>query len=220
MMTLIMTLTGKILIFLGLILLLMLLIPLLVRGLYLVHWLIFRQRRAPAMDLYDSFAKVSEPDQAIVSLAGPIRVMRRPLRNRLSVVHWHIYYDMQLLRYRLNRTPPSAIALIPASMWLFDNYNLMYRVLKKFQESGELGSYRYLPVLTQGPSKNKPRIEHVARLIISLSNNRLRSEQTIHMLSVYQEVQILQARELYALPGIISLCLLERLWPQPARSWP
>jgi len=101
--------------------------------------------------------------------------------------------------------------MIPASMWLFDNFNLMYRVLKKFQESGELRSYRQLPVVVDDLTHAKPRIYKVAHTIISCCNNRLRNDQIIELLNIYQKSEVLKSRELEALPGILSLCLLEKL---------
>jgi len=155
-------------------LLLMISIPPLARLTYLLRWL-----------FHGNWATTGRPVQPVINepvidsrahmiaLAKQISVRRKPKRNRLNALHWRVYYDLQLLRHRLNHTSAQTIALIPASLWLFDNYNLLYRELKKFQETGILSNFRHLPNQVKRHYQGFPRIFAIAHSLVACTNHRL-----------------------------------------------
>ncbi len=193
-------------------LLLMISIPPLARLTYLLRWL-----------FHGNWATTGRPVQPVINepvidsrahmiaLAKQISVRRKPKRNRLNALHWRVYYDLQLLRHRLNHTSAQTIALIPASLWLFDNYNLLYRELKKFQETGILSNFRHLPNQVKRHYQGFPRIFAIAHSLVACTNHRLQADEIVSLVRDYQEVQVLDARELWELPNMLSLALLERI---------
>ena len=109
-----------------------------------------------------------DEDKAILYKPGEIR------RQMLALAAEH--KDVRLMRYnfvlddynqvaykKLNKirksimtVPSDIIALIPAARWLFDNYQMMYRQIKKVRSSGT--SYEILPILKAQPYRGYPSV--------------------------------------------------------------
>ncbi len=159
-------------------------------------------------------------DEAEFSMAAFAR--KYPVRPRAhcGIIHdiqWRVYLNLQYIRRQLKQTPARTIALIPASLWLFDNYNLIYREIKRLQGSGSLRPLSRLPLLTVSSRRCYPRIYLIAHKIISGTNGHIREESLIRMLCDYQKEQELTSRELWALPHVLTLCLLERIVEEAIR---
>lgn len=192
--------------------LLLIIFPPLARLAYLLRWL-----------AHGNWATTGRPVQPVINepvidsrahmiaLARQISIRRRPRRNRLNALHWRVYFDLQLLRFRLNHTSAHTIAIIPASLWLFDNYNLLYRELKRFQGTGIISNIRHLPIQVKRHYHGFPRIFAIAHSLVACTNHRLQTDEIISLLNDYQEAQVLDARELWELPNMLSLALLERV---------
>lgn len=101
------------------------------------------------------------------------------------------------------------IALIPAARWLFDNFPMIYRELKKVKTTGT--SRKQLPVLLDGAYKGYPRIYIVARKIVTLTRGYINEESIEPMIKAYQEELPLTSSELWALPEMLGFCLLEEI---------
>ena len=193
-------------------LLLMTVIPPLARLFYFLHWFVhgnWATNGRPVQPVINE--PVIDSRAHMIDLAKQMSVKRQPWRNRLNSLHWRIYYDLQLLRLRMNHTSAHTIAIIPASLWLFDNYNLLYRELKKFQATGMLSSLGHLPNQVKRHYRGFPRIFAIAHSLIACTNHRLRPDEITSLINDYQEIQILDARELWELPNMLSLALLERI---------
>ncbi len=117
------------------------------------------------------------------------------------------YKRLNQIRDNISELSTDIITLIPAARWLFDNYQMLYREIKKFRASG--ASYELLPILTSGENKGNPRIYIVARTMVDLCNGHL-NEANIHaMLTAYQQILPLTEKELWVLPELFGFCLLE-----------
>ena len=162
-----------------------------------------------------------DEDKAILYKPGEIR------RQMLALAAEH--KDVRLMRYnfvlddynqvaykKLNKirksimtVPSDIIALIPAARWLFDNYQMMYRQIKKVRSSGT--SYEILPILKAQPYRGYPRVYILARKMVALSGGHLSYENISLMLKAYQEVIPLTDKEIWVLPEVIGFCLLENI---------
>jgi hypothetical protein len=85
----------------------------------------------------------------------------------------------------------------------------MYREIKKVKTTGT--SYERLPVLRSGKYRSFPRIYVVARKMVELSGGYLNEENITLMLKAYQKELPLADKELWALPEMVGLCLLESI---------
>ncbi|MBA4697917.1 MAG: hypothetical protein H2212_00645 [Ruminococcus sp.] len=101
------------------------------------------------------------------------------------------------------------ISLIPAARWLFDNFQMLYREIKKVRTSGT--SYAVLPVLKGKEYRNFPRIYVVAKRMAALSGGHLSEENIDLMLKAYQQKIPLTDKEIWVLPEVLGFCLLEEI---------
>lgn len=119
------------------------------------------------------------------------------------------YKKLNLLRNSISEVPSEIIALIPAARWLFDNFQMMYREIKKVRTSGT--SYEVLPILRSKDVRGYPRVYIVAKKMVALSGGHLNYESISAMLQAYQEVISLTEKEIWVLPEVIGFCLLENI---------
>ncbi|HKL99483.1 MAG TPA: glucoamylase family protein [Mobilitalea sp.] len=117
------------------------------------------------------------------------------------------YRRLNKIRNNISDVPTDIISLIPAARWLFDNFQILYREIKKTRTSGT--SYEILPIIKNKHYHGYPRVYIVAKKMVALSGGHL-SEDTISiMINAYQESMPLTDKELWVLPEMIGFCLLE-----------
>jgi hypothetical protein len=101
------------------------------------------------------------------------------------------------------------LSLIPAARWLFDNFQMMYREIKKVRTSGT--SYAILPILITKQYRGFPRIYIVAKKMVALCNGHISEENISVMLKAYQKKIALTDKEIWVLPEMLGFCLLEEI---------
>ncbi len=124
-------------------------------------------------------------------------------RNRV------LYDSFNEIRAKLSEVKKEVISLIPASRWLVDNFQMIYRELEKVSDT-RIGD-RPLPLLQEGEFRGYPRIYVVAREMLELTGGRLSEENILTLLKSYQKGTMLAAAELWALPEMLSHSLLENI---------
>ena len=117
------------------------------------------------------------------------------------------YKKLNKIRDNISAISTDIITLIPAARWLFDNFQMMYREIKKVRTSGT--SYEILPILKTKEYRGYPRVYIVAKKMVSLSGGHLEEENIAIMLKAYQKVIGLTDKELWVLPEMLGFCLLE-----------
>jgi hypothetical protein len=119
------------------------------------------------------------------------------------------YKKLNRIRDKISVLSTGIISLIPAARWLYDNYQLMYREMKKVRTSGT--SYAVLPILKGKEYHNFPRIYVVAKKMVVLSGGHLSEENISMMLSAYQQKTPLTDKEIWVLPEMLGFCILEEI---------
>lgn len=119
------------------------------------------------------------------------------------------YKKLNKIRDRISALSTDIISLIPAARWLFDNFQMMYREIKKVRTSGT--GYAVLPVLKGKEYRNFPRIYVVAKKMVALSGGHLSEENISVMLRAYQRKTPLTDKEIWVLPEMLGFCLLEEI---------
>jgi cyclic beta-1,2-glucan synthetase len=103
------------------------------------------------------------------------------------------------------------IPVVPAAEWLLDNFYLIeeqiYTAKKHLPKGYSIG----LPQLLKGPSAGLPRIYDIAVEIISHSDGYANLSSLTKFIHSYQQVNPLQLGELWAIPIMLRLALLENL---------
>ena len=154
---------------------------------------------------------LAERAQAIAGsqrLAPPVRGRRRvPLLDRLNATR-RILHDAQ---DRLATAADAGRDVGPAGEWLLDNYHILLEHIGEVRESLPRRYYRELPELAGGPLAGYPRVYELATTLISHSEGRIDLDNLNGFLTAFQQVATLTVGELWAVPAMLRLGLIENV---------
>ena len=144
-------------------------------------------------------------------LAGRHKLQAAPAANillkRLSE------NEVQLLEVHqlLTEAVKTEKRIIPAGEWLLDNF---YLILEQIQTGKKHLPKKYsedLPLLVNGQSAGLPRVYDIAIEIISHSDGRIDLKNLGTFITAYQTITPLKLGELWAIPIMLRLALIENL---------
>jgi cyclic beta-1,2-glucan synthetase len=107
--------------------------------------------------------------------------------------------------------------ITPAGEWLLDNFYLMEEQIRTAKRHLPKPYSRELPRLLGGASAGLPRVYDIALEIISHGDGRVDPESLTRFVAAYQTVTPLALGELWALPIMLRLALIENLRRVAAR---
>jgi len=105
--------------------------------------------------------------------------------------------------FRMGQSAP------PTSEWLLDNEYIFENNARDVRLNLPRRFYRLLPVLSDGPDQGLPRIYGMARDLASQTDLRLDKDNILAFVHAYQSVKTLSIGELWAVPQMLRLALLE-----------
>jgi cyclic beta-1,2-glucan synthetase len=97
----------------------------------------------------------------------------------------------------------------PAGEWLLDNFHVVQEHIQEVRESLPRGYYRELPELTTGPLTGYPRVYELAITLISHTEGRIDRRNVDLFIGAFQELSPLTIGELWAVPAMLRLGLIE-----------
>jgi hypothetical protein len=101
--------------------------------------------------------------------------------------------------------------IAPAGEWLLDNYHLIQEQIELARTHLPPGYSRELPRLIQGPRKGFPRVYDVVMELVRHSDGQVDPDNLSHFIRAYQTVHPLTLGELWAVPIMLRLSLIENL---------
>ena len=101
--------------------------------------------------------------------------------------------------------------ITPAGEWLLDNFYLIEEQIRTARRHLPKGYSRELPRLLNGPSAGLPRVYDIALETISHGDGRVDPESLSSFVAAYQTVTALKLGELWAIPIMLRLALIENL---------
>ncbi|MBI4455965.1 MAG: cyclic beta 1-2 glucan synthetase, partial [Acidobacteria bacterium] len=101
--------------------------------------------------------------------------------------------------------------IAPAGEWLLDNFYLVEEQIRTAKRHFPKDYSRELPRLLNGPSAGLPRVYDIALETISHGDGGVDSEGLSRFVAAYQTVTTLKLGELWALPIMLRLALIENL---------
>jgi hypothetical protein len=107
--------------------------------------------------------------------------------------------------------------ITPAGEWLLDNFYLIEDQIRAGKRHLPKGYSQTLPWLANGPSEGLPRVYDIALKIISHSDGRADAVTLSNFINAYQTVSPLKLGELWAIPIMLRLALIENLRRVAAR---
>ena len=101
--------------------------------------------------------------------------------------------------------------ITPAGDWLLDNFYLIEEQIRTARRHLPKGYSRELPRLLEGLSAGLPRVYDIALETISHGDGRIDPQSLSKFVAAYQTVTILKLGELWAIPIMLRLALIENL---------
>ena len=101
--------------------------------------------------------------------------------------------------------------IAPAGEWLLDNFYLIEEQIRTAKRHLPKGYSQGLPRLLHGPSAGLPRVYDIALETIAHGDGRVDLESLSGFVAAYQKVTALKLGELWAIPIMLRLALIENL---------
>ncbi len=117
----------------------------------------------------------------------------------------------------LTESVKSKRRIAPAGVWLLDNFYLVEEQIRTARRHLPKGYSRGLPSLAQGQSRGLPRVYDLALESISHGDGRVDSDTLCRFVTAYQSETPLTLGELWAIPIMLRLALIENLRRAGAR---
>lgn len=111
----------------------------------------------------------------------------------------------------LTETVKAKKRIAPAGEWLLDNFYLIEEQIHTGKKHLPKGYSKGLPQLAKGQSQGLPRVYDIAVEIISHSDGRVDVKSLSAFIHSYQSITTLKLGELWAIPIMLRLALLENL---------
>src|SRR5262249_5134653 len=95
--------------------------------------------------------------------------------------------------------------------WLADNFYIVEAVLREVRRDFPEGYDRELPELADDPVRGHPRIYAIALSLVAHTDGELDETRITRYIQLFQEIKPLTIGELWALPTMFRLVLVENL---------
>jgi len=150
----------------------------------------------------ESHARSLAADRKLAPRPGPEMLLRRLAENEDIISQ-----SYEEVAGAIRQGHPHA----PAAKWLLENYTFIEEQIAQVRLIFPPGYSRQLPRLSSGPLKGFPRIYEMAIELVSHTDGRVDAENISHFIRSYQTVHPLKLGELWAVPIMVSLALVENL---------
>jgi cellobiose phosphorylase len=142
--------------------------------------------------------------------AGPARdkLLSRLAENEAILVDTH---ELVTAAAKRNRS------VAPAAEWLLDNFYLIEEQIRTARRHLPQSYSRELPRLESGPAASYPRVYGIALELISHVDGRVEAASLDSFIAAYETVTPLKLGELWAVPIMLRLALIENLRRVAAR---
>lgn len=110
-------------------------------------------------------------------------------------------------------------SLSPVAEWILDNEYMIEGHGRDVQLNLPHAFYRELPALTLDPDRGFPRVYSLAKELVAHCDAHLDRENILAFLSAYQEGAYLTIGELWALPLMLRIALIQRIDQLARQAW-
>ncbi|MEO9100965.1 MAG: glucoamylase family protein [Burkholderiaceae bacterium] len=138
----------------------------------------------------------------LTSSSAPDRLLLRLAANEKLLVQTYVL---------LTRSTELQRRMTPAGEWLLDNFHFIEEEIRTAKRHLPPGYSRALPRLRNGPSADLPRVYDLALQAVAHGDARLSRGTLSRFLTAYQAIKPLQLGELWAVPIMLRLALIENL---------
>ncbi len=147
------------------------------------------------------YAKILAEEQATSMQSKSTYLLDRLNSNDTAITE----YNNSIL------SAPEKYYISPATEWLIDNYYLIEEHIHLARRHFPKSYSKELPALTSGPYKGLPRVYGMAIEYISHTDSQIDHESLDMFFRSYQKLSVLKLGELWAVPIMLRLVLIENL---------
>ena len=147
-------------------------------------------------------ARALAESHQLVTRRAPDKLIPRLDENQALLVQT---YDLVTVAVERDRR------IAPAAEWLLDNFYLIEEQIRAARRHLPRSYSRELPCLANGPSANYPRAYGIALELIAHVDGRVDAASLSGFIASYQAVTPLKLGELWAVPIMLRLALIENL---------
>ena len=115
------------------------------------------------------------------------------------------------IRERLTAAAERGVDISPAGEWLLDNAHIVQEHIREIRTNLPGGYYQELPKLATGTLAEYPRVYDVAIELIAHTEGHLSLENITLFVREYQKVSTLKIGELWAIPTMLRVGLVENI---------
>lgn len=133
---------------------------------------------------------------------GPDRLLPRLAENEVALLR---AYEA------VSDAVKQGVRIAPAADWLLDNFHLIEEQIRTARRHLPRTYSGELPRLVSGPLAGYPRVYAIALELISHGDGRVDAENLSGFVASYQTMTTLKLGELWAIPTMLRLALLENL---------
>jgi cyclic beta-1,2-glucan synthetase len=140
--------------------------------------------------------------------------VRPPAERRKVALLERLEETYELLldaRETLGDAADEGIDVSPAGEWLLDNFYTVEEHIREIRATLPKGYYRELPELASGPLARFPRVYEIAIELIAHTEGHLDLANTELFVREFQRVSPLRIGELWAIPAMLRLGLIENI---------
>ncbi|HEY0997670.1 MAG TPA: hypothetical protein VGD77_16890, partial [Gemmatimonadaceae bacterium] len=134
-------------------------------------------------------------------------VRRTPLLTRLADTRW----VLDEARDRLTAVAASGAEVEPAAEWLLDNFHVIDEHVAEVRDSLPRSYYGELAELGSGHLAGYPRVYEIATTLIGHTEGRVDRANVDLFVAAFQELTPLAIGELWAMPAMLRLGLIENV---------
>ncbi len=155
-----------------------------------------------SLEQLEAFARTLASSHAVTEERTPEQLLKRLAENEDILLEVHNL---------LTRSAKENIRITPAGEWLLDNFYLIEEQIYTGKKHLPRGYSKGLPQLLKGASAGFPRVYDIALELIAHSDGRVDGKSLLHFTNAYQEAAELNIGELWAIPIMLRLALIENL---------
>jgi cyclic beta-1,2-glucan synthetase len=155
-----------------------------------------------SVDQLRQHARALAQSHEIDKRRGPDRLLPRLAENEVALLR---AYEA------VSDAVKQGVRIAPAADWLLDNFHLIEEQIRTARRHLPRTYSGELPRLASGPLSGYPRVYAIALELISHGDGRVDAENLSGFVASYQSLATLKLGELWAIPTMLRLALLENL---------
>lgn len=179
----------------------------------LLLWVILKRlKKTSKPNIRDVFLTSEELDDHAKKIALEHTVSKKKL-----LINWPVprmndnYYFILSVYKRLNEDIQKKSAVTPSAEWLLDNFYIVEEQVKVLRQEVSKKNYLRLPVLRSGQYKGYARIFAITADLMAHTDGQIDETILMDYLKAYQSHNILFDREIWAIPTVMRLVLIENV---------